>query len=60
MSAVAAITRANWRNICPVIPGRNEAGTKTALSTSVIPNTGPVSSRIAWIAAAFGVNPCSM
>ncbi len=60
MIAVEAITRANWRNICPVIPGRNDAGRKTEVSTSVMPNTGPVSSLIALIAASLGVSPCSI
>jgi hypothetical protein len=50
MIAVAAITRANWRNICPVIPGKNDAGKNTAVSTRVMPSTGPVSSLIALIA----------
>ena len=58
--AVAAITRANWRNIWPVMPGRNEAGRKTAVKTSVMPRTGPVSSPIALIAASLGVRPSSM
>jgi hypothetical protein len=60
MIAVAAITSANWRNICPVIPGRSDAGKNTAVSTKVMPKTGPVSSSIALIAASFGARPCSM
>ena len=60
MIAVAAITNANWRNICPVIPGKNDAGKNTAVNTNVIPSTGPVSSPIALIAASFGVKPCSI
>ncbi|EXI63600.1 MAG: hypothetical protein AW08_03936 [Candidatus Accumulibacter adjunctus] len=60
MIAVAAMTSANWRNIWPLMPGRNEAGRKTAVSTSVTPRIGPVSSRIALIVASLGARPCSM
>ena len=60
MMAVEAMTSANWRNIWPVMPGRNEAGRKTEVSTSVMPSTGPVSSPIALIAASLGVRPTSM
>ena len=60
MIAVAAITSANWRNICPVIPGKNEAGKNAAVSTKVMPSTGPVSSPMAWIAASLGDSPCSI
>jgi hypothetical protein len=41
MTAVAAMTSANWRKICPVMPGRKAAGRKTATSARVIPITGP-------------------
>ncbi len=47
MSAVAAITSANCRYICPVSPGRKAAGMKTDISTSVMPMTGPSSWSIA-------------
>ena len=41
MAAVAAMTSANWRYIWPLRPGRNAAGTNTAISTSVMPMIGP-------------------
>ena len=43
-----------------MIPGRKDAGRNTAVSTSVTPSTGPVSSFIAVMAASFGVRPSSM
>jgi len=39
MSAVAAITRANWANIWPVRPGTKAAGMNTDISTRVMPMT---------------------
>jgi hypothetical protein len=60
MMAVAAITRANCRNNWPVIPGRNAAGRNTAVSTTVMPITGPVISPIALMVACLGGRPCSM
>ena len=55
ISAVAAITSANCRYICPVIPGMNAGGRNTDINTSVIPMIGPISSRIASIDPCFGV-----
>ena len=60
ITAVDAMTSANWRNSCPVMPGMNEAGRNTAISTRVTPTIGPVSSLIALIAASRGDIPCSM
>ena len=60
ISAVAAITSANWRYIWPEMPGRKAAGRNTDISTSVMPTIGPNSSRIAWIAASLGDRPRSM
>ncbi len=60
MSAVAAMTRANWRYIWPVMPGMNAAGRNTDISTSVMPMIGPSSSRMALIEASCGVWPRSM
>src|SRR5262245_10015470 len=60
MAAVAAMTSANGRYIWPLKPGRNAAGTNTAISTSVIPMIGPSSSRMALTVASCGVRPCSM
>ena len=60
ISAVAAITRANWAYIWPVRPGRKAAGMNTAISTSVMPTIGPNSSSIALIAASCGDRPRSM
>ena len=59
INAVAAITSANCRYICPVIPGMNAGGRNTDISTSVIPMIGPISSRIASIAPCLGVWPRS-
>jgi hypothetical protein len=59
MSAVAAITSANWRYICPLMPGMNAAGRNTDMSTSVMPMIGPMSSRIASMEAVFAGAPCS-
>ena len=53
MKAVAAITSANWANMLPVRPGTPAAGKNTAISTSVMPTTGPNSSFIAWIAESW-------
>ena len=60
MTAVAAMTSANWRKICPVMPGRKAAGRKTATSARVMPITGPVSSSMARMVASLGDIPCSM
>ena len=60
ISAVAAITRANWAYIWPVSPGRKAAGMNTDISTSVMPMIGPNSSSIALIDASCGVRPRSM
>ena len=60
MSAVAAMTRANWRYIWPVMPGMKAAGRNTAISTRVMPMMGANSSRIASIEACFGAMPRSM
>ena len=57
MSAVAAMVRANWRYSCPVMPPRNAVGRNTAISTSVMAMTGPVTSFIAWIVASRGAMP---
>ena len=59
INAVAAITSANCRYICPVIPGMNAGGKNTDISTSVIPMIGPISSFIASIDPCFGVCPRS-
>ncbi len=40
MMAVTAMTRANWRYICPVMPGMNAGGRKTDMSTRVMPMIG--------------------
>ena len=55
INAVTAITSANCRYICPVIPGMNAGGRNTDINTKVIPMIGPNSSRIASIAPCFGV-----
>ena len=60
INAVAAMTSANWRYICPVIPGMNAGGTKTDISTRVIPIIGPNNSRIVSMLASFGDWPPSM
>ena len=60
ISAVAAITRANWAYIWPVSPGRKAAGMNTDISTSVMPMIGPNSSSIALIDASCGVRPRSI
>ena len=36
-----AIVRENWLYNCPVMPGMNETGTKTAISTKVVAMIGP-------------------
>ena len=59
-SAVAAITNANWRYICPVMPEMKAAGRNTEISTSVMPMIGPINSPIASMAACLGLCPCSM
>ena len=59
INAVTAITNANCRYICPVIPGMNAGGRNTDISTSVIPMIGPNSSRIASIDPCLGVCPRS-
>ena len=41
ISAVTAMTSANWANMLPVRPGTNAAGRNTAISTRVMPTTGP-------------------
>ena len=50
---------ANWRYSSPVSPPRKAIGTNTAQSTSTMAITGPVTSRIAWMAAAFAGTPSS-
>ena len=60
MTAVEAMTSANWRKICPVIPGKKAAGRKTETRARVIPITGPVSSCIALMVASLGGIPLSM
>src|SRR5262245_105858 len=59
INAVAAITSANCRYICPVIPGMNAGGKNTDINTKVIPMIGPISSRIASMDPCFGVCPRS-
>ncbi len=59
ITAVAAMTSANWRYICPVMPGMNAGGRKTDISTRVMPMIGPNSSFIASMLACFGVCPRS-
>ena len=54
---MAAITRANCRYICPVMPGMKAAGKNTTARTSVMPMIGPINSRMASIAACFGGLP---
>ena len=54
MSAVAAMVSANWRYIWPVMPLRNAVGMNTAIRTSVIEMTGPVTSFMAWMVASRG------
>ena len=58
MMAVEAMTRANCRKSCPVMPGMKAAGRNTAVSTRVMPMTGPVSSLMALMAASCGGEPC--
>ncbi len=41
MSAVPAMTSANWRYIWPVMPGMKADGKKTDMSTRVMPMMGP-------------------
>ena len=60
MIAVAAITSANWRNICPVIPGRNEAGRNTDGQHQGDAEHRAGQFLIALIAASLGVSPCSI
>ncbi len=60
MNAVAAMVSANWRYSWPVMPPRNAVGRNTAISTSVIAMTGPVTSVMAWIVASRGASPLSM
>src|SRR3954466_5015725 len=49
-----AIVSANWRKNWPTIPDRNAHGMNTANSTAPTATTGPDTSLIAWIVAAFG------
>ena len=58
--AVTAMTSANWANMLPVRPGTNAAGRNTAISTRVMPMTGPNSSFIAWMAASWPDMPRSI
>ena len=51
ITTAIAIVTANWRYSSPVRPPRKAIGTNTAHSTSTIAITGPVTSRIALIAA---------
>ena len=60
MMAVEAMTRANCRKSCPVMPGIKAAGKNTAVSTRVMPITGPVNSFMALMAASRGWRPFSM
>ncbi len=60
IKAVAAMTSANWRYICPVIPGMNAGGINTDISTSVTPRIGANSSCIAAMLAWRGLLPRSM
>ena len=55
-----AMVRANWRYICPVMPGRKAAGTNTANSTRVVATTGPETSLMALMAASLAFRPRSM
>ena len=57
ISTAAEMVKANCLNNCPVIPLMKAVGTKTASNTSVVAMTGPVISRIAVIAAFFGLRP---
>ena len=52
-----AMVRANWRKNSPTIPVMNPHGTNTAQSTRATPMTGPVTSSIAFTAAARGESP---
>src|SRR6516225_8860120 len=60
ISAVTAITNANWANICPLRPGTKADGINTAISTRVMPMIGPNNSPIALIAASWPDIPCSI
>ena len=51
MTTEIAIVTANCRYSSPVSPPRNAIGTNTAVSVSTIAMIGPVTSRIALIAA---------
>ena len=42
------------------MPPMNATGTKTAMRMRAMAITGPVTSRMAWAVASFGVMPCSM
>jgi hypothetical protein len=55
-----AMVTANWRKNCPVTPERNAIGTNTAHSTRAMAMIGPLTSRIAWCAAALGASPLPM
>ena len=52
------MVRANCRKNRPVTPPINAQGTNTAESTAATPITGPVTSVIAFSAAATGLSPC--
>ena len=54
INAVAAITSANCRYICPVMPGMNAGGKNTDINTRVMPMIGPNNSRMASMLACFG------
>ena len=53
MTTAMAMVTANWRYSSPVSPPRKAIGTNTAHSTSTMAMTGPVTSRMAWMAAVF-------
>ena len=57
MTTEMAIVTANCRYSSPVRPPRNAIGTNTATSVSTIAMIGPVTSRIALIAASRGGSP---
>ena len=59
-STAAAIVKPNSRNSWPTLPGRNEIGTNTAVSTSVVAITAKPISRLPSTAAISGGSPSSM
>ena len=59
MAMENAIVSENWRYRIPVVPGKNETGTKTAISTSEVAMTALVTSPMARDVASCG-SECSI